>query len=253
MYLYIYDSFLNNKKYSGLLAKIETRLTDLGIGGKIFRLSPLRNTAELLNEEIKNGIKTVVVVGNDKTFTQIINVAAKLNVTLGLIPVGPENKIGQILGITSPEGACDILSSRKIESVDLGKANDTYFISSIVVDGGDVAIECENKFIVTPKIQDQVGIYNLRPVFAAAWGPEKLFNPKDGTLEILIQPTKAGFWNAKKYINENKSVIPFKKIAIRSKRSVSIFTDGQKILKTPVRVEIVPNKLKVIVGKNRLF
>ena len=119
MYLYLYDSFLNNKKYSGLLAKIETRLTDLGIGGKIFRLSPLRNVTELMNDEVKSGIKTVVVVGNDKTTSTIINLAAQLSVTLGIIPVGPDNKIAQILGINSPEEACNILAARKIEKVDL--------------------------------------------------------------------------------------------------------------------------------------
>src|SRR5680860_565172 len=103
MYLYLYDPSLNNKKYSSLLAKIETRLTDLGIGGKIFRLSPLRNTSELLNDEVRNGIKTIVVVGSDKTITDVVNLAAKLEITLGIIPVGPDNKIAQVLGINSPE------------------------------------------------------------------------------------------------------------------------------------------------------
>lgn len=250
MYLYIYDSFLNDKKYSSLLAKIETRLTDLGIGGKIFRLSPLRNMTELLNDEVKNGAKTVVVVGNDKTFTQIINFAAQFDITLGFIPVGPDNKIAKILGINSSDEACNILSSRKIEKVDLGKANNTYFLSDITIEKGEVTIECENKFAITPERQDQVTIYNLRPMFAAKWGQEKVFNPKDGQLEVLIQPLAKGFF--KKTSGQN-SLIPFKKVFIKSRGSLPVYTDGQKILKTPVKVEIVPDKLKIIVGKDRLF
>ena len=58
MYLYLYDSFLNNPKFGNKLAKIETRLTDLGIGGKISRLSPLKNLEELVSDEIKNGVKS---------------------------------------------------------------------------------------------------------------------------------------------------------------------------------------------------
>lgn len=252
MYLYLYDSFLNNKKYSNLLAKIETRLTDLGIGGKIFRLSPLRNATELLNEEAKNGIKTVVVVGNDKTFGQIINIVAQLNTTLGFIPVGPENKIAQILGINSPEEACNIIAARIIQKVDLGKANNTYFLSNITIESGQLTIECEDKFNVTPQNQDQISICNLRPLFALNQGPTDYFNPQDGFLEILIQPLTRKLFRRSKQTG-NSSIIPFKKIAIRSRDSLPVVTDGQKILKTPVKIEIVPKKLKLIVGKNRMF
>lgn len=254
MYLYLYDSFLNNKKYNGLLAKIETRLTDLGIGGKIFRLSPLRNVQELMNDEISSGVKTVVVVGNDKTVTNIINIAAKLKVTLGIIPVGPDNKIAQILGINSAEEATNVLAARKIEKVDLGKINDFYFLSNITITEGQVTIECENKYKVTPQFQNQISICNLRPLFAADWGSSSYFNPQDGLLEILVQPIKSGFGNLfKKSTQRKNSVIPFKKLAIRSRDSVPVITDGQKVLKTPVKIEIVPKKLKIIVGKERMF
>lgn len=57
----------------------------------------------------------------------------------------------------------------------------------------------------------------------------------------------------KKATNIQKSIIPFKKIAIKSKESVSVVTDGQRVLKTPVQVEIIPKKLKIIVGKKRAF
>src|SRR3989344_17772 len=193
MYLYLYDSFLNNKKYGGLLAKIETRLTDLGIGGKIFRLSPLRNINELLTDEVRNGIKTVVVVGNDKSFTEVINVAAKLDITVGVIPVGPNNKIANSLGINSPEEATEVLSVRKIEKVDLGKVNGTYFLSNITVSGGGMTIECEEKFRVTPQALDQISICNLRPAYAES-GMTNYFNPQDGFLEILVQPVAQGFF-----------------------------------------------------------
>ncbi|MFA5022332.1 MAG: diacylglycerol kinase family protein [Patescibacteria group bacterium] len=255
MYLYLYDSFLNNnKKYNSLLAKIETRLTDLGIGGKIYRLSPLRNVNELLADEVRNGVKTVVVVGNDKTFTQIINAVAKFDVLLGLIPIGNENKIAQMLGISSSEEACDTIAARIIEKVDLGQANGTYFLSNITVASGEVTIECENKYRIKPQNKDQVCICNLRPLFSTGQGLSNYFDPQDGNLEILIEPITSWFENAfRKSAQLKKSVIPFKKIAIRSKDSLSVVTDGQRVLKTPVEVEIVPKKLRIIVGKKRMF
>ena len=253
MYLYLYDSFLNNKKYNTPLAKIETRLTDLGIGGKIFRLSPLRNVAQLINDEVKNGAKTIVVVGNDKTFTQIINFAAKYDVILGIIPVGTENKISQMLGITSAEDGCNVIASRIIEKVDLGQVNGTYFLLNLIISSCKVTIECEDEYRVIPRSQDQVCICNFKPLLANA-NANGYFNPQDGRLEILIEPISSWFDQMfKKATNIQKSIIPFKKIAIKSKESVSVVTDGQRVLKTPVQVEIIPKKLKIIVGKKRAF
>ncbi len=34
MHVYVYDSFLNQKKYDRILARLETRITDLGLNGK---------------------------------------------------------------------------------------------------------------------------------------------------------------------------------------------------------------------------
>ena len=251
MYLYLYDPLLNNKRYGGLLAKIETRLTDLGVGGKIFRLSPLRDTNQLLTDEVKNGVQTVIVVGNDKSFAEVINVAAKLDVTLGIIPVGPDNKIAKTLGVSSPEEACNIIAARIVEKVDLGKANGIYFLSSISVASGNLTIDCENKFRLTPQTEDQISICNLKPMLTTV-GPGGHFNPKDGWLEIIIEPaTVKGFF--KRQIVGQGSVVPFKELAIHSRESLPVTTDGKKVLKTPVEIKIVPKKLKVIVGKDRLF
>lgn len=255
MYLYLYDASLGDKKFASTLARIETRLTDLHINGKIFRLSPLRNLEELLRDEVRVGAKTVIAVGNDKTFGQVINAAAPLDVTVGFIPVGNENIIAKTLGIPSGEAACNVIAARTIEHVDLGRANNTYFISSITVGSGEVTIEYGSQYRITPQLKDQVSICNLRPVLADATTGAGYFNPKDGLLEIYIKPlaSEAWSWFRRAASVSNASIIPFKKISIRSKQSLPVFTDGQRVLKTPVEIEIVPKKLRVIVGKAREF
>src|SRR3989339_839914 len=99
MYLYIYDSFLNDKKYTDSLIKIEKRITDLGIKGKIARLSVLKNMKELITDGVKEGVHTVVAIGNAQTFAKVINIVADLDLTLGLIPIDNNNPIAKILGI----------------------------------------------------------------------------------------------------------------------------------------------------------
>ncbi|RJR30980.1 hypothetical protein C4569_03620 [Candidatus Parcubacteria bacterium] len=256
MYLYLYDSFLNEQKYNSRLAKIEIRLTDLGIGGKISRLSPLKNLHDLIDDEIRSGVQTIVAVGNDKTLIEIINVAADYKVSIGYIPIGEHTKIADILGLPGEDKACDVVSARKIEKLDLGKVNGTYFLGSVKISPGPVVLECEKKYQVEIKQSVcQVNICNLRPGFlSTANTTGSHFNPQDGVLEALIsiaKPTQFfSFFSAKSCYD---SIFPFKKLSIKSKKSLSVHTDDQRVLKTPVDVEIIPKKINIIVGKERQF
>jgi len=257
MYLYLYDSFLNNTKFNNKLARIETRLTDLGIGGKISRLSPLKNLKELVDDEVKAGVKTIVAVGNDKTLAEVINVTAERKVILGYIPVGEDNPIAKILGIPEEDKACDVISARKIEKIDLGKINGNYFLGNIKIVNGPVTLECEKKYQVeVSSEQCQINLCNLRPAFLGASNfSNAYFNPQDGLLEALVQITNPGkkvFTLFSKQETKD-SIFPFKKLAVKSAKSVTVVADDQRVLKTPVNIEIAPKKIKVIVGKDRMF
>lgn len=257
MYLYLYDSFLNNPKFNNKLAKIETRLTDLGVGGKISRLSPLKNLKELVDDEVKGGVKTIVVVGNDKTLVEVINIIADYKVVLGYIPIGEDNQVAKILGLPAEDKACEIISARKIEKIDLGKINGNYFLGDIKISEGPITLECEEKYqVAVEKPSCQINICNLRPAFLTTnnYSPA-YFNPQDGLLEALIvvtNPTKKIFSFFSKKIGRD-TIFPFKKISVKSKKSIPVVADNQKILKTPVDIEIVPKKIKVIVGRERMF
>jgi len=52
VYYYIYDSFLNAKKYRKILERIEVRLGVLGIPGKIKRLNILHHQKEAIEESM---------------------------------------------------------------------------------------------------------------------------------------------------------------------------------------------------------
>ncbi|MCB9803070.1 hypothetical protein H6761_03635 [Candidatus Nomurabacteria bacterium] len=248
MYLYIYDSFLNHKKYADLLIKIEKRVTDLGIKGKIARLSVLKNMKEMILDGVRNGVQTVVVIGNNQSFAKVINVVADLDVTLGLIPVENDNSIAKILGIPPGVLACDILASRIIKKIDLGKINNHYFIKNAEILNGDVDIEFENFSISPTTLENKITIYN----FSDDKSSYKKSKPIDGILETVVTPIKSTLFG-KKAISE--TVLPFKKIKITSKseEQISIVSDEQIIMKTPAEIKVVPEKLKIIVGSDRQF
>lgn len=261
MYLYLYDHFLNDSKFHKTLVKIETRLTDLGIGGKISRLSPLKNIKELINDEVRFGVKTIVAVGGDQTVSLVINNIAKCeDIVFGIIPIGKNNCIAQALGIPHEEEACDVLSARKLEKIDLGKVNNTYFISNIhIAAESRVTLECEESYQITPETNIvSISICNLRPAALEGIQDARFFNPRDGFLEALVEPIQEiskSLFNIfkKKNTDIHNSIFPFKKISVLTKKAVTVTTDGRKVLKPPICIEVVPKKLTVVVGRNRAF
>lgn len=245
MYYYIYDPFLNKKKYFDHLAQIETRLTDLGINGKINYLSFLKNIYQILNEEVKRGLKTLVVVGNDKTFTKIINLTADLDVTIGLIPLGEPNLIARFLGIPTGEAACDVLSSRIIDRLDLGQINNYYFVTSLEFGGKDITLGCDNNFFISSEGKDSCLIISNFDQHQ-----NSTTQPNDGQLDIFIESVRRGWFKRQVDVSRFSA----KKIKVASSRSIPIWLkDENRIIKTPAEIKILPQKIKIIVGKNRQY
>jgi diacylglycerol kinase family enzyme len=258
MYYYIYDSFLSDKKYTPTLHRIEARLMDLGINGRTERLSLLKSLREIVEEAVQKGATTVVAVGNDETISKIISFLPNLSVTLGIIPVGQNNHIAQILGIPENEEACNTLSARITEKIDLGKANDFYFISSLQIPAQkEIVIDCGNYFISPLSDQGNINICNFdNTLTSRATGQAGPSNPKDGVLEAVFSetPKQSGLFGIFKKEFSRDSVFPFKKMKIKcAKECLPVIADGQITIKTPVTVEVAPKKLRVIVGKNRMF
>ena len=99
MNIYIYDSFVTEKKHLNTIARIETRLTDLGLNGKIVRLGVMNSVFDIIDNEARKGAKTFVAVGNIRLLSLCINALAFLqknnpaysDLPLGFIPVAKKN------------------------------------------------------------------------------------------------------------------------------------------------------------------
>ncbi len=250
MYYYIYDNFISENKYRKTIAQVESRLTDLGINGKITKMSILKNLKKTINDEIKNDIKTLVVVGNDKTLNQTLNLLENLDVTIGFIPIGPDNNIAKLLGIKEGEPACDILSSRIISKMNLGLINKSiYFLSYLEMPGDDLYINCDNNFFINTEGKNN--IITISNIYYGEDEKELTIKNNSDFLNIVIKNHKKSiFKKSKKYLSYFKA----KNISINSEKSVPILlVDEKRILKNPIRLELLKEKLKIIVGKNRLI
>lgn len=245
MYCYLYDDYLQgNKRYERELLQVENRLTDLGIAGKISRLALFRNAEEMIRDEIDRGVKTVVVLGNDDTVRKLLDVISESDVTLGLIPFGLKNNLARLLGIPHGVEACDVLSARRVEQLDIGTINGKKFIAGVTVPNFRAELMCnDGKYRIVPTSHADLEITNLADVT----------NPCDGMLSANIRASLRHGWGPFARHSQTNSILPFKFLAIRSEKPIVAFADGEEMQGTRFDIGIEPLTLKVIIGKERAF
>jgi hypothetical protein len=249
MNIFIYDNFLSEKKYTNTLSKIETRITDLGLNGKIIRLNLLKNITGSVNNEIKRGAKTLIAVGNNHTLNKILNAVClsnhpdALKIPIFIIPIGRENnEISENLGISNYLNACEILSSRRIEKLNTVKANNYYFLSEARINNIGTKIEIDSNYSIELIEKGNIIINNLN--LNPKEAPENtICLPNDDKIELFIKSKKE---------KRVKSVFSFNTVIIDNKNK-NLVLDNSEEIKTPVKIELSDKKIKLIVGKSRVF
>lgn len=252
-YYYLYDSYLAAPSYAAQLIKLEATLTDLGIQGRIGRLTLLKSVRDLVEAALRDGADTVVAVGNDLTLSRIAEVVAQHpEVTLGLVPFGEQHQeVARLLGIPRGVLACHVLSSRLTEVISLGKINNQYFLCSAVTRGRPLVL-CEygkRQYEVTLAEPHEIKVCNLD-----RWGSAEgeIANPQNNVLEAVLRPqTKHRWWHFGK-AERDLSLITVQSVKLTSSDDLPITVDGHRVVKAPVTITLARERLKVIVGKKRL-
>ncbi len=244
MHVYIYDEYLNKTKYNRSINRLEIRLTDLGLNGKIIRLGGIKNIKGTIQNEIKLGAKTIIAVGNNQTVNKIIGAIIDTEIygdfqkktLLGLVPIGDDNSIAASFGIKNIDEACNILLARRVEKIDLGLVGSYYFLNQASIQSSGTTLEIDD-YLLEMSERGEVRIINL-----LSDQKEKIkSNPHDGKLDILIR-TRRG----------DESLITVKKLKISNPKE-KLVVDGVVEINTPAEVGIMRDKVNVIVGKDRLF
>lgn len=245
MHLYIYDDFLEKSKYTKTVNRIETRITDLGLTGKIIRLSNLKNIESAIWSEIKRGARTLVVVGNDGSFNKVLKTLLAKEVSyflnelfLAFIPV-ENTQVGLSLGIKSYTDACNILLARRTENIKVAKANDYFFLSQAEVLSKNVSINIEGNYDIESNDKSSIYIINMPSFNISKLLPKKI-DPRDEYLHIYIS-------------NKGHSFIPVKKIKISSTDKTYITLDNSTQIELPCSLSMSEKEVNLIVGKNRVF
>jgi len=249
-YAYVYDDFLTDKRFEREVASLETKLSTFDMAGHIGRLSLFRSAKDLVESMVAKGARTVVVVGNDGTLDKTMWFLPDLNVTVGYIPLVGPSAVGKLLGIPMGVAACDVLAARRVETLDMGKLDDRYFLTEVSLPATVASLSIEGQYRIAPTDGGSLAIRNL----GGRVGAELVAaDPKDGMLEAIVTPRPVeqtnAFWKRAPASPETRML--FRHGEILSKDPIEAHADNHAVSGFHFAVHVVPEKLKLITGRGR--
>lgn len=247
------------------------------------------HSAELVRSCLAKGITSIVAVGGDGTVNEVARVVFEADATLGIIPCGSGNGLARTLKVPMKlEKAIACLSQSKNRRIDVGVINEHYFFCTCGVGfdakiGKKFAQQKTRGFITYLKttIREYFKYspkrYKLkidgkklkRKAFlitvanAGQYGNNAYIAPNaqidDGILEVcILKPfplIKSIVLGARLFFrNFDRSryleVISGRTIVFKKKKKMQFHIDGDPIkLQGPVKIDIIPAGLNVIVGE----
>ncbi|MEK9180960.1 MAG: diacylglycerol kinase family protein [Patescibacteria group bacterium] len=283
MYYYLVDPLqFEGKNFEFYQTQLLSLLGEYHIAGEVARVTKLRTVRDLVGTAISRGATTLVVVGGDETFSEVISLVHAKQISLGYIPLR-ESEIGKILGISSLAEAVGVIAKRRVENLDLARVGSTYFISNLQfgyfapMPAGTGAPTGFGSWFRMPEVEAELtfdgsfnaagkflggSIINCRFAACPQVAGKVLGNPKDELLDVVLATSLSRFaaWRNRKLLAQRcfeslpgGSVIHAKKIEIKNPEGLPIYLSGKIVAHAPAVVEMTAEKLPVIVGRNRQF
>jgi diacylglycerol kinase (ATP) len=112
-------------------ADVLESLGRLGIKpGPIVRVKHPRGLYRAVETLLAMGVERLIVGGGDGTLGAVASRMAHRDATLGVMPLGTANDFARTLGIpVELDGAARVIAAGQVRMVDLGRANDAYFLN----------------------------------------------------------------------------------------------------------------------------
>lgn len=280
------DKISKGGNYDQYSERILSTLHQSRIDAEIIHSSSSTDATEIARQCVKEGYDLVIAAGGDGTINSVVNGLAGSQTALGIIPLGTINLLAMELKIpVDIESACQIIGHGKIQTIDLGKANDRFFTSLCGI-GFDAYVISKTQSSLKKLFGAGAFILNgikdlIRYPFHSIrlcidqkihksgyivivgngkyYGASVLIAPDasihDGVLDVVLFQKRDAL-SLMRYIWElhkgDLTVLPdvehiqAKQISIERHGRHKLHVDGEYYGKTPVEISIVPSALKVV-------
>jgi len=245
-HLYFIDSGITRApKTEEKLVELEKSIVELGIAGSIIRLSPLKTIQDTLSSRNFQNIQTIVGVGGDELFFNLLDCVCDKPLVLGMIALMP-SPILKCLGVPEGLDGTKIIAHRITKSIDCGRINQKYFFSSVIIPSAyEANLDGRFNLSIDASEAEANGMF-MRVVNIDFNEPVP---HQAGRLKLeVVKKTKKMFRGE---TSETQSSFIFSKLKISGSSEEPVTADGQKTFKPPLEIMATPKSLKMIVGKNR--
>ena len=268
-------------------AAVSDRLKESGIRCNVTVSQHPGHLTEVASELAIRGCETIIVGGGDGTINEVINGVAGTETAVGILPLGTANDFATNMGIKDIDSAYHIIKQRRTKKIDLIRVNNDKFFGSTACLGFDAEVAAfARRRWFSPFLMHVLGgvwkffsykskMVELRfngqksfgDIFLVAFGNVRSYargmviNPEaecdDGFLDICIVG-RMPRWNilslfpsvykgthvTHERISQHRAAAVFAQAA----DPMHLYADGDYMATTPVRLEVAPKYLEVIVG-----
>jgi len=151
----IYNPTSGREEVKRKLGAILQRLEKGGIETSCHATEGKGDAIRAASEAVERGFDMIISAGGDGTLNEVVNGMSshERRPALGILPLGTTNDFARAHGIPRKwEDACDLITRRHTTPVDVGQANDRYFIN--IAGGGSLT---ELTYEVPSKLKTMVG------------------------------------------------------------------------------------------------
>ncbi len=261
MHAYFIDDWTSEARYRRVMDSLDLQLTQAGLAGRRIKLNRLHDLDASLRECRESGVRDFVAVGDDGTFSRLLNSLLKNSATgsiLSVLPVGEKLSVAAGLGHTNLARAVLSLAAHRTRILDVGKLNDRHYFITAAIFPERSALKFLSYTISSLRPNHQISICNTNFYNHHNLKHPRAFNPSDGTFEAVIAYQAGGSawtnWFSRKKFPANyvvESFFPHQNLVVLHKeKTITIRADTEKQLSTPVAVAVVNKGIEVVVGEN---
>ena len=283
----IFNPSAGGGKAGRTLPVVREALRRLGLEHRVAATRSLEHATELAGSATAAG-EAAVAFGGDGLIGAVADALKHTAGVLGVLPGGRGNDFARVLGIPlEAAAACEVLSTGKVRSLDLGQVGDRTFIGIASCGFDSVANRIANEtrlvhgslvyvygalralaqwkpatFTIAPEGQDPRTVtgYTIAAANSKAYGGGMLMAPDalltDGLLDVVIigQERKLRFLRrlptvfSGTHVNQaNVEVLRCSAVHVQASRPFTLYADGDPIAELPATIRVLPGAVQTIV------
>ncbi len=264
MYLYFLDKLAQEQQGGFSIPVFESAIVQHDIHGRIERLSTFRDPAMIIEQALSDqSITTLVIVGADETFFELLPHAVEHSLALGFVPLQKRSALGTLLGMPTGIDCAQLLSRRLSRTIDIMQAHSGeqshYLLGGMELpENAAVRMPETNgsQWSIRPKPHSNttVRIENIGLIHSFGSRNTKARNYNDGIMDIVAVQSQVmkRFFSREESQQDSHFQATHVTIESRSASSNAIGDNGM-LIPLPCEVRVLHHAITCIVGKESVL